>query len=216
MGDSGRDGGGLPPGERYQAFYCEENIWWLARSPQVRERERWAVFISNPNRTCAIWAQRAGPPDRPVVWDYHVVLLAKSCSGSGLEVWDLDSRLLVPCPADRWLQASFRPSTPSPFQPYFRVVDMPTLDSQFASDRRHMRDASGLFRAPPPPWPCIVARSGAVHTLDAFVEINRRGPGRVMDFERFVGWVRDAPRLERPASIQDGIPEAIPEAGKLH
>ena len=42
----------------------------------------------------------------------------------------------------------------------------------FASDRRHMRKLDGSWKAPPPPWPCIVAEgtAGIIIHLVAMLE----------------------------------------------
>lgn len=178
------------PGEelRYQPFYCEENVWWLARRPELASRDRWAVFISNPDRTCALWQQRlSASREEAVVWDYHVVLLTSGPGGP--EVWDLDSRLPKPTSATNWLEATFPVPVPEPLAPRFRVVSAAELGAGFASDRRHMRDPKGEFRAPPPPWPAIVSPTGALHTLDAFVDVLGDGPGSVLDAAAFRRWV---------------------------
>ncbi|MEM8997034.1 MAG: hypothetical protein AAGF23_19780, partial [Acidobacteriota bacterium] len=45
----------------YAANYCEENVWQLSRHPQLPSGVRYVIFISNPERTCALWCQRAAP-----------------------------------------------------------------------------------------------------------------------------------------------------------
>lgn len=140
-----------PP--RYQPFYCEENVWWLARDEaRFGGRLRWGVFICNATRQCALWAQRLARPGRPVLWDYHVVL---AVGGATCDVWDLDSRLGAPVPLSTWLAATFLPLAPGSehLAPRFRVVEAGELVARFSSDRSHMRDARGAFLQPPPPWP---------------------------------------------------------------
>ena len=64
---------------RYAPCYCEENVWQLCHEAQVRQdtASRLVLFISNQRRACALWAQRAcRRRHEPVVWDYHVALLA--------------------------------------------------------------------------------------------------------------------------------------------
>ena len=143
-----------PP--RYQAFFCEENVWWLARdAARLGARPRWAVFVSNRGGRCALWMQRLAPAGQPVLWDYHVVL---AVGGAPCEVWDLDTRLGAPVPLSTWMAATFRPLAPGfeHLAPRFRVVPAATLLERFSSDRRHMRDAHGAFLQPPPPWPAPV------------------------------------------------------------
>ncbi len=160
---------------RYQPFYCEENAWWLIRAAALSGRPRWAVFLSNSARAFAMGAQKAAPPNQAVVWDYHCVILADGPSGP--EVWDLDHRGAFPTALSAWLGSSFPPGvTP----PRCRAVPSDEHFALFASDRRHMRTEDG-FRAPPPPWPCIVSPGGAVHTLDAFLEMSGPGPGSLLE-----------------------------------
>lgn len=60
---------------RYTAYYCEENVYWLAQEPALAAHRREVVFVSNERRACAVFDQRAAAtPSAPVVWDYHVVL----------------------------------------------------------------------------------------------------------------------------------------------
>lgn len=173
---------------RYHPFYCEENVWWLARDGVLGPGERWAVFVSNPTRSCALWAQKlASEPSEPVLWDYHVVLLNRD--GSKVQVWDRDSRLPCPAPARDWYAATFPVPVKPEFKPWFRVVGARELSAHFASDRRHMLEEEGGWRAPPPPWPPIVSPTGAVHTLDAFVDVVGPGPGQVFDEAGFMSWM---------------------------
>lgn len=93
------------PDVPYTACYCEENVYLLGEAltrfdPTTCPRI-FAVVISNPNKSAAIWQQLASrytaDSDWLVVWDYHVVLVARNPTG---EVWvhDVDSRLGSPCP----------------------------------------------------------------------------------------------------------------------
>lgn len=139
----------------HQPFWCEENIWHLTADPRVADRAREVWLISNPERRVAMWAQRAAPSaEMPVVWDYHVVLLARGERGA--ELWDLDHTGPCPRPVTDWLAASFAPldglAALKPLQPRFRVITAEVYRSSFASDRRHMRSEDGAWSAPPPPW----------------------------------------------------------------
>ena len=163
----------------YAANYCEENVWQLSRAPVLSGRRRGALFISNRDRHCPLWAQRAATqPDQPVVWDYHVVLLTLGPA----QIFDLDSTLPFPCDARDYLRATFplAGALPEPFAPRFRFVPAEVLDGSFASDRSHMRATDGSWRSPPPPWPAI-ATAAATMTLPAFVDMTSEGPGIRLD-----------------------------------
>lgn len=173
-------------GFNYQPFFCEENVWWWAKQ-QGSAPERFVAFVSNLSRSCEMWSQRPAPEGTAVVWDYHVVGVER---GVAARIWDFDSRLAAPASAHQWLRASFRPDVPAPFAPLFRVVASVEFLRHFASDRRHMRDEQGGWHAEPPAWPDIVAPSGAIHTLDAFLDMaNTSMPGAVMDIAGFGSWL---------------------------
>jgi N-terminal glutamine amidase len=101
----------------------------------------------------ACWHQKAGDVGAPVLWDYHVVLAARH-DARGWQLWDLDSRLGFPLPAETWLHTTFpRPeSAPAQFQPRFGVIPAEEFVERFGSDRAHMRGAAGTWVQPPPPW----------------------------------------------------------------
>jgi hypothetical protein len=141
-------------------YWCEENAWHLCVEPAVGQDAR-VVVISNPSRTVALWHQRAATDDDlPVLWDYHVIVV-----GSDLVVWDLDTRLGFPVPADDYLEQTFRRAAPPRLRPQLRVIGATDYRARFASDRRHMRDAQGGWLQPPPSWPAI----GGGHVLDALL-----------------------------------------------
>jgi hypothetical protein len=177
-----------PPRVRYQPYYCEENIWHLAQDAAVEGRRREVVFISNEQRRCAVWHQRAAVRAHwPILWDYHVVLLCQD----PWQVWDLDTTLDVPCRALDYLQRSFRPGVGRDLEPLFRVVDADLFVSELASDRSHMRGARGEFLRPPPPWPAIGAPS-APPNLERFIDMRRPFLGEVLDMKRLVAHIADA------------------------
>jgi protein N-terminal glutamine amidohydrolase len=142
---------------RYQPYYCEENVWHLAGESALAGLEPAALFISNAERSVALWEQRAGrPADGLVIWDYHVVLLARAEPGDW-KVWDLDTRLGLPVTVDEWLGRTFRPLPAglTGYAPRFRIVEGEAYRAEFSSDRAHMRSDDGAWTQPPPPWPPI-------------------------------------------------------------
>src|SRR5688500_4911498 len=87
---------------RYAAFYCEENVWWLAQEARFAGTGCDVLVITNEHRSVATFAMRAaGRLDRCVGWDYHVVLVARG------EVWDLDCLAGMPLALDAWVDACF-------------------------------------------------------------------------------------------------------------
>lgn len=163
----------------YTPYYCEENIWWLCQDPRLAGARREVVFISNAQRACALFHQRAAAaPDGPVLWDYHVVLAVEG--ERGFEVWDLDCTLGAPLAAVAWLEATFGPvvALPALVHPRFRVVDAETYVASFSSDREHMRSPEGGWHAPPPEWPRVLRGEP---NLDRFIDLERPFLGEVLD-----------------------------------
>ncbi|MBM4062732.1 MAG: hypothetical protein FJ265_16790 [Planctomycetes bacterium] len=161
--------------QRYQASFCEENVWWLLQSPELPE-PRAAVFVSNRARTVATWGQRAAAGNDPIVWDYHVVVLLP---GLGVVV-DLDDRERVGWPLREWLAHAFRRGVEPEFRPRFRVVDGEEFLASFSSDRSHMLDARGRPRAPFPPWPAPFDPERGMNLL-RFVDLDDPIAGVVVD-----------------------------------
>ena len=159
---------------KYQPFYCEENVWHLA--DEMRGSHARVLFVSNVNRACAMFKQRAGDP---IVWDYHVVLYAEG------KIYDRDSRLGFPVSFEEWVAGTFPVELPEFFAPRFRVIDADRFLEVFASDRSHMRTAEG-WRSPPPPWPPI----GEGTNLMRFVDMEQEFEGRLVE----LGKLQDALR----------------------
>ena len=178
----------------YAARYCEENTWRLLRDLPPDQLTPHAVFISNPQRCCGVWAQRSAPSaDDPVWWDYHVVALAFR---QGWQVFDLDTRLPCPSPAAAYLDGAFpsdrRP--PARFRPRFRVVPGADYLREFASDRSHMRRPDGTVDAQEPPEPPIRTATSTMN-LWRFVDVTEPFLGEVMDLSGLRRWpARTPPR----------------------
>ena len=171
----------------YQSHYCEENIWLLLHQRRSESEAAWAVFISNPNHTCALWCQRASPaPDQPVVWDYHVVAIEQS--DDGWRIWDLDTRCDVPTGVDEWWRETFpfEKRVPQTLQPTFRVVERDAFLRSFSSDRSHMRGDDGDWLARPPDWDPIFDPEHGMN-LPGFVEMSADSglPGEILGPDEF-------------------------------
>lgn len=163
---------------RYQPSWCEENAALLCRD--LVGRRRHVVFISNPGRTCALFAQRAGRPgDGLVIWDYHVVVLVEA---DGPQIFDLDCLAGAPLPLEAWIAVTFPcpDRLPVELAPRFRVVEGERFLATFTTDRSHMRTPDGGWLAPPPPWPPPVA-PGRGMNLMSFVDMVAPFEGEVLD-----------------------------------
>ncbi|MFT7579416.1 MAG: hypothetical protein ACI9MR_001080 [Myxococcota bacterium] len=167
----------------YQPYFCEENVWKRALSDL--SSTGLAVFVSNPQRQVALWSQRAGPEDGPIVWDYHVVYMSQDAAGTVIH--DPDCRVGAVLPAETWLSASFPvpERTITQYRPWFRVVPRDLFVKAFASDRSHMRVGSGAWLKQPPPWPA----PGEGMNLMRFVDMGAPFLGRVMTLDAFRAWL---------------------------
>ena len=163
----------------YQPFYCEENVWHLARHEALVDRERFVAFVSNERRGVPLWCQRASPdPEMPVLWDYHVILFVED---DGWRVFDLDTTLPFGVDVRRYLVETFR-LVREPFAPRFRLIDPDDFAKSLATDRSHMLDGE-TYRAPPPPWDVIGVGSNVMR----FVDLADEGvPGEVVDLDVLV------------------------------
>lgn len=157
-----------------QAYYCEENAWYLCQEPFFGNRLRHIIFISNLEGAVPMWNQRAGQ-GKPIVWDYHVIVIAED----PIEVWDVDTLLGIPISLDDYLAGSFHAEMPDLYQPSFRVIRMELFLDVFSSDRSHMRRPNGTYRKPPPSWP-MIKKPGVPSNLMQFVDFERPFVGEVM------------------------------------
>lgn len=148
---------------RYHPFYCEENAYHLAGHEVFAGRRRYVAFITNADRSVAMWHQRAARrPGTAIVWDYHVIVIAEG----PWEVWDLDTTLAFPVAASEYLRRSFRAGTPEEFWPSFRLTEAERFREVFATDRSHMRRKDGRYLRPPPPWETIGQGSNLARFMD--------------------------------------------------
>ncbi|KAF8868286.1 N-terminal glutamine amidase-domain-containing protein, partial [Gymnopilus junonius] len=144
----------LPPDSVYTSCYCEENIYLLSKSffDDEEMRSLWeiyVIFVSNDNKTVALWHQKAArSTDAAVVWDYHVILILRSRKSRmkieriGEEqhswVYDFDTRLLAPCQWKEYLNLTFPDGLLHTYERRFRVIPVVLFLQHFASDRSHM------------------------------------------------------------------------------
>lgn len=186
--------------------YCEENVWRLAyrrthadtskeeedaihavhNGEKIREEkderlvsQNYVVFISNEQRCCPMFAQRASKnPKEACFWDYHVIFIQNIASwktdGNPADtnmkkywqratVFDVDSRLPYACELEAYLEATFpdlnfnTENDRKKYAPLFRVVRAELYLENFYSDRMHMyNNETGKWNAPPPTYDCIM------------------------------------------------------------
>lgn len=110
------------------------------------------LLITGTSGKVACWNQRAaGPPNEGLLWDYHVVLLVQH---HGWTVWDLDTHLACPSPANEWLESTFPFANEFPLRIRPRMLMVPAAEwiRDLWTDRSHMRTSAGDWTKPPPPW----------------------------------------------------------------
>lgn len=156
----------------YTRCYCEENIYLLCKEVQVKQADLLkccsVVYISNENRMVPLWKQKAGVGEQPVIWDYHVIMLFQPDSESTPLVYDYDTVLPFPCPADEYTYKTFKPEIglKQQFDRFFRMIPAELYLSGFASDRSHMIKEDGTYHADPPTYPPIKSGSTSMNLHD--------------------------------------------------
>lgn len=180
------------PRRRYWPCYCEENVWHLAADPDLAGRDDVHVaFISNRERQVTLWGHREALwPRGPIVWDYHVILLARD-HGAQWEVWDLDTSLGCPVPSAVYLDVTFpSPAVLDPaLAPRFRLLPAAEYRRELRTDRRHMRRADGTYSSPPPPWPPIGEGSNLMQFIDMVDDMEDGFLGEVLDLTGLRLWL---------------------------
>ena len=190
--------------DRYQAYFCEENIWHLAQ-----RLGGLVLVISNEHQNVAVWEQKlseeqAQVPDsgpetnqesaNPVLWDYHVILAANLQSeaegpynwkhlSETARIYDFDTRLSFPTPIQDYFAQSFRPldpSVPEQFRPQFRSLDSRHYIESFDSDRAHMKNENGEWAALPPDWPPIRCLNDQRRSLAELRDFKNEKPEEIL------------------------------------
>ncbi len=126
----------------YTPLFCEENIWKLIDSLYMKPIAKPidVLFIINKNNTIAVFEQKMGSTNKPVIWDYHVVLLAKS--GEDLVIFDFDSLCDFPTPISSYFKLTF-PGNKNLFYeliPFIKSIPADHYYKHFYSDRSHMKN----------------------------------------------------------------------------
>ncbi|KAH7922829.1 hypothetical protein BV22DRAFT_1016534 [Leucogyrophana mollusca] len=207
----------------YTNCYCEENIYLLAKRfadlPIIKPYwDSYAIFISNTSKTVALWGQQlASSGERPVIWDYHVVLalrerprlLQQPSTSTSAErstwIYDFDTHLNVPCHWKEYVEETFPPDAaiPQQYRSQFRVVPGEEYLLYFASDRSHMASetlspegsSASRYLASPPVYPAICGPQAVVNgvtnnLMTDFVSMDSSAGayGTVMGLDTLINW----------------------------
>eukprot|EP01041_Mallomonas_annulata_P004697 gene4698-9314_t len=177
----------------YTPQYCEENVYHLARTilEAGNSGKHFVVFVTSCSKRTPIWCQRRGDDSRPVLWDYHVILVAKKKGVPSL-IFDMDTSLMFPSLAQDYLISSIRYDIhlDREMEQFFKVIEAETFLMHFASDRSHMKEGN-QWLASPPEWPCIWgALAESNHNLDEFLDLSFNSPTRgiILDKSSFYQW----------------------------
>lgn len=158
---------------RYQAYFCEENIWHFANeylktnSEQSSQDDKicfnarfFVLFFINATRKVTLLNQRVFGNDGIGIWDYHVVFF----DGDKRLIFDFDTVLPFPSDAKMYLQETF-PETHFSSEEVLqslemapariRIIPADQYVAHFSSDRSHMLDKNGLPIETFPAWDAI-------------------------------------------------------------
>ncbi|MCK5734979.1 MAG: hypothetical protein KAH21_00820, partial [Spirochaetaceae bacterium] len=143
----------------YTPLFCEENIWHLCHTllnQELTGKDYRIILLTNANKSIALFSQQRSEKNKPVIWDYHVVLEAEN-QGKAV-VFDFDSRLDFPIDAANYWNNTLPGKTevhPN-YLPDFRVIPSADYLHYFHSDRSHM---NGLINQNQyPTQPCITEK----------------------------------------------------------
>ncbi|MCM8530651.1 MAG: protein N-terminal glutamine amidohydrolase [Lentisphaeraceae bacterium] len=143
--------------EIYTQYFCEENIWQLAKSFNSNDRTKlYVLLLSNQKKTIALANQRAAKEGEIIIWDYHVILYNEFTK----EIFDFDTRLNHPENLNSYLNHTFgdQLSIPQEFQTYCRKIPADVYLNSFHSDRTHMLDEENNPIQEFPLWPKISSK----------------------------------------------------------
>lgn len=165
----------------YTPLFCEENIWQLIHSLSSSDlpvNTLWCLLITNPDKKIPLLNQRSAANNQPVIWDYHVILLALIREQP--VIFDFDSRLGFVTPLDEYLKNSFifaheaAHHLPEEFIPYIRKIPAQSYLNNFYSDREHMRQYLSADKFPH--WPLINNNKAHRTSLTDYLDISHKLP----------------------------------------
>jgi protein N-terminal glutamine amidohydrolase len=174
----------------YTSLFCEENIWHLTNSlisQGISENTLNILFITNSNNKIAFFNQQATAHNQAVIWDYHVILLAKI--ERTYHILDFDTRLPFPDDFDHYLQHSLPDKIHDEYSSQFRLIPAKVYLSHFNSDRSHMKNVipDTLF----PTYPAIQSNNRNKIKLTDLFNHNKTISNTliIQDKNQLVSWV---------------------------
>lgn len=137
---------------RYTARFCEENIWWLARSladEGLDSKQMNVLFLSNSTSSIVVLNQRASPQGGAMLWDYHVILDA--LIEDERWIFDFDTRLNFPEKKVCYMSNTFPSQSAIPlcYRTRVRIIPATSFLRHFSSDRSHMEGYVPAEEFPP-------------------------------------------------------------------
>lgn len=131
---------------KYTPLFCEENIWKLIEALYLNKLANpiHVLFIINRSSSIAIFNQKRSLNQKPVIWDYHVILTAQIENST--VVFDFDSKCEFPVDIKEYFNDTFpvNVSLYDSYIPMIKVIKAQDYLSHFHSDRQHMK---GLIKS---------------------------------------------------------------------
>jgi len=125
----------------YTPLFCEENIWKLIESLYTNKLAIPidVLFILNENNTISLFEQKRSSKGRPVIWDYHVILVAKK--ENEVLIFDFDSRCDFPESINDYFSLTFpgNLTIEESYRPLINAISADEYFKLFHSDRHHMK-----------------------------------------------------------------------------
>jgi len=122
---------------------CEENIWKLIEALYTNQgltiKPLDVLFILNQNDSIALFEQNLCVGANPVIWDYHVVLVAKK--DNAIVLFDFDSRCSFPEKIADYFYRSLpmNITLAETYRALLKPIKAEFFYQHFYSSRQHMR-----------------------------------------------------------------------------
>lgn len=174
----------------YTALFCEENIWHLAYSlinSGINQEDIKILFITNKNQSIAVFNQLASRNNQPVLWDYHVILMALINKSS--VIFDLDSRLPFPCDFKNYMHKSLSLIIEKEYLPIIRIIPAELYLNHLHSDRSHMKNIISNDQFPS--YPPLLSATEHKISLTTLLDVKKtiKGTQIISGIDELINWV---------------------------